>query len=126
LGGTLIKAEDRSGAGFTVLGLYNGSGINASDKNENKDLAARLIAPTPYQCLISAGLFYDGSIYLSESDKSGKPRPLWFDPELRLQYSWLSGENISTERMVSERTGRILFPGRLFLLAEKAAVTGQI
>ena len=112
LGGTLIKAEDRPVLDYR-LGLYNGSGINASDKNENKDLAARLIAH-PIPGLDLSGAFYDGSIYLSESDKSANRDRYGFDLNYDFNKLALRGEYIHGEDGQKGREGYYFQAGYFF------------
>lgn len=64
LGGTILKLKDRPLVDYR-LGVYNGTGINTTDTNEKKDLAARLITHPITGLDISAGL-YNGSRYIAE------------------------------------------------------------
>lgn len=64
LGGTLVKLKDRPVVDYR-LGLFNGSGINTVDNNENKDYAARLILH-PLAGLDISGAWYDGSRLVPE------------------------------------------------------------
>lgn len=68
LGGTVLKLKDRPVIDYR-LGIYNGSGINAADQNENKDYAARLILH-PVAGLDISGAVYNGSRFIPEV-KSG-------------------------------------------------------
>lgn len=64
VGGTLLKQKDRPVIDYR-LGIFNGSGINALDNNENKDYAARLILH-PLTGLDISGAYYDGSRLVPE------------------------------------------------------------
>ena len=64
LGGTLLKWKDRPVVDYR-LGVYNGSGINTTDKDEEKDYAARLIF-YPVTGLAYSGAWYDGSRFVPE------------------------------------------------------------
>ncbi len=64
LGGIVVKLKDRPLVEYR-LGIYNGTGINTTDTNEKKDLAARLITHPITGLDISAGL-YNGSRYIAE------------------------------------------------------------
>ena len=64
LGGTILKVKDRPVLDYR-LGVYNGSGINAADVNEQKDFATRLILHPVVGLDISAAL-YSGSRYIAE------------------------------------------------------------
>ena len=74
LGGTILKVKDRPVVDYR-LGVYNGSGINTVDNNENKDIAARLLLH-PVVGLDISGALYDGSRLAPEvkevKDKDGK------------------------------------------------------
>ncbi|MCK9638582.1 MAG: OprO/OprP family phosphate-selective porin [Prolixibacteraceae bacterium] len=64
LGGTILKLKDRPVVDYR-LGVYNGSGINTADKDEDKDYAARLIL-YPVTGLAVSGAWYDGSRFVPE------------------------------------------------------------
>ncbi|HET6558683.1 MAG TPA: porin, partial [Prolixibacteraceae bacterium] len=64
MGGTLLILKDRPVVDYR-LGLFNGSGINTVDNNENKDYAARLILH-PLAGLDISGAYYDGSRLVPE------------------------------------------------------------
>jgi len=64
VGGTILKLKDRPVVDYR-LGVYNGSGINIADNNENKDIAARLIVH-PIPGLDISAAFYDGSRFVPE------------------------------------------------------------
>jgi phosphate-selective porin len=64
LGGTILKLKDRPLVDYR-LGVYNGTGINTTDTNEKKDIAARLITHPITGLDISAGL-YNGTRYIAE------------------------------------------------------------
>ena len=58
LGGSFLKYANRYWIDYKI-GLFNGSGINVSDNNNNKDLAGRLVAH-PIERLSIGGSFYSG------------------------------------------------------------------
>ena len=64
VGGTILKLKDRSVLDYR-LDLYNGSGINTVDNNENKDYAARLIVH-PVAGLDISGALYNGTRFVPE------------------------------------------------------------
>lgn len=68
VGGTILKLKDRPVVDYR-FGVYNGSGINSTDKDEDKDYAARLIL-YPLTGLAVSGAWYDGSRFIPEV-KSG-------------------------------------------------------
>lgn len=103
LGGTLIKAEDRPVLDYR-LGLYNGSGVNTSDKNKNKDLAGRLIVH-PLPGLDLSGAFYDGSIYVNENNKNVNRDRYGFDLSYEVNKLTLRGEYIHGKDDQKERDG---------------------
>jgi hypothetical protein len=82
LRGTIIKINDRPFFDYNV-GIFNGSGINiTADKNENKDLAGRLILHL-IAGLDIAGEYYDGVANIGDTINSGRGR-YGFD----LNYEW--------------------------------------
>lgn len=113
VGGTLFQWEYRPLVDYQ-LGFFNGSGINATDKNRNKDLAARLIVH-PVTGLGVAGAFYNGSVYKSENEKSVTRNRYGFD----FRYDWrdlaLRGEFIHGKDGSTEREGYYLQAGYYFL-----------
>lgn len=64
VGGSILKLKDRPVVDYR-LGVYNGSGINTTDKDEDKDYAARLIL-YPVTGLAVSGAWYDGSRFIPE------------------------------------------------------------
>ncbi|MCK9414343.1 MAG: OprO/OprP family phosphate-selective porin [Prolixibacteraceae bacterium] len=64
VGGIILKQKDRSVLDYR-LGVYNGSGINTADNNENKGYAARLIVH-PVAGLDISGALYNGSRFIPE------------------------------------------------------------
>ncbi len=64
LGGTILKLKDRPVVDYR-LGFYNGSGINTTDNNGNKDMATRLIFHPIAGLDLSAAL-YNGSRFVPE------------------------------------------------------------
>lgn len=64
VGGTILKLKDRPVLDYR-LGIYNGSGINTVDNNENKDYAARLIVHPVAGLDIGAAL-YNGTRFVPE------------------------------------------------------------
>ena len=64
LGGTLLKLKDRPVVDYR-LGIYNGSGINTLDNNENKDYTARLMLH-PIVGLDISGALYKGTRFIPE------------------------------------------------------------
>ncbi len=113
LGGTFLKLNERPLADYR-LGIYNGSGINTADKNENKDLAARLILH-PVAGLDISGGWYDGSIYVSDTEKAVNRDRYGFD----LSYDWkdlaVRGEFIHGKDGNKDREGYYAQAGYYFL-----------
>ncbi len=72
LKGTIVKINGRPFFDYNV-GIFNGSGINTADKNENKDLAGRLIIH-PVAGLDIAGEYYDGVANIGDTINSGRGR----------------------------------------------------
>ncbi len=73
LGGTLIKQESGSLLDYG-LGIFNGGGINAADKNDSKDLAARLVIH-PIAGLDLGASLYNGRRYVPEQTTGGVTTP---------------------------------------------------
>ena len=64
--GQLLKSGDKYIIDYTI-GVFNGQGVNKADKNETKDIIARVTA-TPIKGLTFGGSFYDGRGYKSSTD----------------------------------------------------------
>jgi len=122
LGGTILKLKDRPVVDYR-LGVYNGSGINTVDNNENKDIAARLILHPVVGLDISAAL-YDGSRFIPEvktgtvvttPSKTVNRDRYGFD----LNYDWnnlaLRGEYIHGTDDATNREGYYVQGGYYFL-----------
>jgi len=73
VGGTLIKQESGSLLDYG-LGIFNGGGINAADKNDSKDFAARLVVH-PITGLDLGASLYNGRRYVPEQATGGVTMP---------------------------------------------------
>ena len=62
VGGSFFKFKHRFLFDYKI-GVFNGSGINQDDKNENKDIVGRLVVH-PVKGLDFGGSFYTGTAYL--------------------------------------------------------------
>ena len=72
VGGNLLKYKGRFLFDYKI-GIFNGSGINANDKNENKDLAGRLVYH-PLKGLNVGGSFYSGRGFYGTPTPSNQDR----------------------------------------------------
>jgi phosphate-selective porin OprO and OprP len=94
LGGNFLKINNRSLIDYK-FGVFNGSGIDSTvikvDKNENKDLAGRLIFH-PISGLDIGGSYYNGVVNIGDSINRGRTRYgfelayEWKDLSLRSEY----------------------------------------
>lgn len=112
-GGTLFKLKDRPIVDYR-LGVYNGSGINTTDKNEDKDIAARLIIH-PIQGLDISGAYYNGSIYGSETAKTVNRDRYGFDLSYELNDLIIKSEYIHGTDDQKVRDGYYIMAGYSFL-----------
>jgi phosphate-selective porin OprO/OprP len=113
VGGTILKLKDRPVVDYR-LGIYNGSGINAADKNENKDIATRFILH-PVVGLDISGAYYDGSIYTSETQKVVDRDRYGFDLSYDLKDLSVRGEFIHGKDGSVDREGYYAQAGYYFL-----------
>jgi hypothetical protein len=121
LGGTVLKLKDRPVVDYR-LGVYNGSGINTADNNENKDIAARLIVHPVVGLDISAAL-YDGSRFVPEvktgtvvttPSKTVNRNRFGLDLSYDLKNFSLRSEYISGKDDQTEREGYYVLGGYYF------------
>jgi len=123
LGGSFVKSENRFLFDYKI-GLFNGSGINAADKNENKDFVGRLVAH-PVKGFDIGGSYYTGK------GNFGKPTPTDQDRnrygiELNYEYKrfFVRGEFIEgkdgsiTRNGWYAQTGYFLIPAKFQLIAK--------
>lgn len=121
-GGTILKQKDRALVDYR-LGIYNGSGTNVADKNENKDWAARLILH-PLAGLDISGAYYDGSVYKSETEKSVNRDRYGFDlsydrKDLSIRGEFIHGKDGPVDREgYYAQAGYYFFQKKLQLLAK--------
>lgn len=111
-GGTILKQKDRALVDYR-LGVYNGSGTNIADKNENKDWVARLIL-YPVVGLDIGAAYYDGSVYKSEAEKSVNRDRYGFDLSYDLKDLSIRGEFIHGKDGAVERQGYYAQAGYYF------------
>ena len=113
VGGTVLKLGDRPVVDYK-LGIFNGSGINAADKNENKDIAARLIVH-PVQGLDISGAWYNGSVYGSDTKKTVNRDRYGFDLGYTYNNLALRSEYIHGTDDQKDRDGYYIMAGYSFL-----------
>lgn len=131
LGGTLLKLKDRPVVDYR-LGVYNGSGINTTDKDGEKDYAARLIF-YPVTGLTFSGALYNGSRFVPEvktgtvvttPSKSVDRNRFGFDLSYDLKNFSLRSEYIYGKDDVTEREGYYLLGG-YYLLQKKVQLVAK-
>ncbi|MDP3915110.1 MAG: porin [Bacteroidota bacterium] len=122
LGGTILKLKDRPVVDYR-LGVYNGSGINVADNNENKDYAARLIVH-PITGLDISGALYNGSRFVPEvktgtvvntPSKNVDRNRYGFDLNYDLKNLAIRGEYIHRTDDLIDREGYYFQAGYYFL-----------
>lgn len=131
LGGTLLKWKDRPVVDYR-LGVYNGSGINTTDKDEEKDYAARLIF-YPVTGLAVSSAWYDGSRFVPEvkagtvvttPSKIVNRDRLGFDLSYDLKNFSLRSEYIYGKDDQTEREGYYVLGG-YYLLQKKVQLVAK-
>ncbi|MDO8927960.1 MAG: porin [Bacteroidota bacterium] len=131
LGGTLLKLKNRQVVDYR-LGVYNGSGINTADKDEEKDYAARLIF-YPVTGLAFSGAWYDGSRFVPEvktgtvittPSKIVNRDRLGFDLSYDLKNFSLRSEYIYGKDDLTEREGYYVL-GAYYFLQKKVQVVAK-
>ncbi|MDP3434204.1 MAG: porin [Bacteroidota bacterium] len=131
LGGTLLKLKNRPVVDYR-LGVYNGSGINTADKDEEKDYAARLIF-YPVTGLAFSGAWYDGSRFVPEvktgtvvttPSKIVNRDRLGFDLSYDLKNFSLRSEYIYGKDDLTEREGYYVL-GAYYFLQKKVQVVAK-
>jgi phosphate-selective porin len=103
-----------------TLGVFNGSGINRTDYNEQKDLAGRL-AFTPFRSLSIGFSHYDGRYSPDHSAPVIKKDRTGIDLFFMRDRSSLKGEYIFARDGQTERYG-LYIQGGYFLIPEKLQV----
>lgn len=131
LGGTLLKLKDRAVVDYR-LGVYNGSGINTADKDEDKDYAARLIF-YPVTGLAVSGALYNGSRFVPEvkagtvvttPSKTVNRDRFGFDLSFDLKNFSVRSEYIYGKDDMTEREGYYLLGG-YYLLQKKVQLVAK-
>jgi len=120
LGGTVLKINERTIIDYR-LGVFNGSGINATDKNETKDIAARLVIH-PVEGLDIGGAWYDGMMNIGDTVNYERNR-IGFD----LNYNWknlavrseyIQGKDTKERKGYYFQAGYYFFEKKLQLIAK--------
>jgi phosphate-selective porin len=131
LGGALLKWKDRPVVDYR-LGVYNGSGINTTDKDEEKDYAARLIF-YPVTGLVFSGALYNGSRFVPEvktgtvvttPSKTVNRDRFGFDLSYDLKNFSLRSEYIYGKDDQTEREGYYVLGG-YYLLQKKVQLVAK-
>ena len=118
--GSFVKLNDKPLIDYSI-GIFNGSGINISDKNEAKSLAGRLVFH-PLKGLDVGGSFYNGWDNFGATPKDAERSRIGF--ELKYEYNRLSfrteyikGNDDNTKRFGwYAQTGYYIIPQKLQLL----------
>jgi phosphate-selective porin len=122
LGGTVIKINGRPFFDYKA-GIFNGSGINTlTDKNENKDLAGRIIFH-PVKGLDFSGAYYDGVVNIGDTSNNGRNRysfDMSYDwKNLSIRSEYIHGKDADKKKEgYYVQAGCYLFQKKLQLLAK--------
>lgn len=114
--GNFLKVSNRPLFDYSV-GIFNGSGINASDKNEAKSVAGRLVFH-PIKNLDAGCSFYNGWDYFGATPKSQKRNRLGFEMKYDYKFLSLKGEYIKGEDGVIKNNGWYIQSG-CFIVPQK-------
>lgn len=111
--GNFWLSGDRSLADY-ALGIFNGSGINASDKNEQKDFVERIVFH-PLKGLDIGGSYYDGYGNWGSPAKNQNRDRIGFEFAYLYESLSLKGEYIAGEDGATEEDGWYLQTGYFFI-----------
>ena len=121
IGGSFLKIKSRYLFDYKI-GMFNGTGINVTDKNDNKDVAGRLIAH-PVKGLDFGGSFYSGTGYYGTPTAANHCRNRFgFEMNYTFNRFFVRGEFIEGKDGLIIRngwyaeTGYYLIPSRLQLV----------
>lgn len=123
VGGILVKTGEKTLIDYKI-GLFNGTGINTTDKNESKDVVTRLLIH-PIQGLDFGVSYYNGYRTLGTPAKNRKRNRLGFELGYEINNFTLSGEFISGQDASIKRQGYYVQAG-YFVLSKKLQLVGKI
>lgn len=112
ISGGLLPNEDVYLLDYTA-GLFNGSGINAADKNEQKDFAARLVYH-PNRKFDIGGSYYNGRGTWGTTSANRNRDRIGVDLDYHLDPVSIKGEYISGKDDTTRKTGWFLQAGYFF------------
>lgn len=122
LGGSFLKINDKDLVEYKIA-LLNGSGINTTDKNEAKDVSARVVLH-PLNGLGIGSSFYNGvGTHVSPVQNKGRNR-LGFEVNYEMKSLSLRGEFIQGKDGEIKREGYYAQAG-YFILPQKLQVLGK-
>lgn len=122
-GGILFKTGERALIDYKI-GLFNGSGINAADKNESKDVVTRILIH-PIQGLDLGVSYYNGHGNWGTPAKNRKRNRLGFELGYEINNFTLSGEFINGEDASVKKQGYYVQAG-YYVLSKKLQFVGKI
>lgn len=122
-GGALIKTGDKTWVDYKI-GLFNGSGINTTDKNESKDVVTRIIAH-PIQGLDLGVSYYNGHGNWGTPAKNRKRNRLGLELGYEISNLTLSGEFISGQDASIKKQGYYVQAG-YYVFSKKLQFVGKI
>jgi phosphate-selective porin OprO and OprP len=116
-GGSLLKLDERFLVDYR-LGVFNGSGINVADKNEAKDVAARIVVH-PIKGLDLGGSYYNGWDNFGKTTAFNQVRSRWgADMSYEYELFALKSEYIKGKDGIVNREGWYVQPG-IYILPQK-------
>jgi phosphate-selective porin len=121
--GTLIKLNDKALIDYKI-GLFNGSGINAADKNESKDVVARIVVHT-IEGLAFGASYYNGHGNWGTPVKNRKRNRLGFELSYELNNFSLRSEYLSGQDAAIQKQGYYIQAG-YYVVPKKLQFVGKI
>lgn len=122
-GGALVKTGDKTWVDYKI-GLFNGSGINTTDKNESKDVVTRLIVH-PIQGLDFGVSYYNGHGNWGTPAKNRKRNRIGFELGYEINNFSLSGEFINGQDASVKKQGYYVQAG-YYVISKKLQLVGKI
>jgi phosphate-selective porin len=121
--GTLIKLNEKALVDYKI-GLFNGSGINAADKNESKDVVTRIIFH-PIEGLDFGASYYNGHGNWGTPVKNRKRNRLGFELSYVLENLSFSSEFINGQDASVKKQGYYIQAG-YYVVPKKLQLVGKV
>ncbi len=122
-GGILVKTGEKTLIDYKI-GLFNGSGINTTDKNESKDVVTRIIAH-PIQGLDFGVSYYNGHGNWGTPAKNRKRNRIGFELGYEINNFSMSGEFINGQDASVKKQGYYVQAG-YYVISKKLQFVGKI